>query len=70
MKSIGSYAFYGCKNLKSITIGSTGLNSDKIGKDAFKGIYSKVIISVPRGKATAYKKLLISKGVSKSAIIK
>lgn len=70
VKSIGSYAFYGCKNLKSITIGSTGLNSDKIGKDAFKGIYSKATISVPRGKATAYKKLLISKGVSKSAIIK
>ena len=69
-KIIGTWAFYGCKKLKSITIKTTKLTSKKVGKQAFKGIYAKATIKVPKSKRKAYKKMLKSKGVGSKAKIK
>lgn len=65
---IGSKAFYNCKKLKKITIKGTGLKS--AGKNAFKGIYKKAVITVPKKKVKAYKKILKSKGQAKTVKIK
>ena len=70
VSKIGKQAFYGCKNLKTITIKTTKLTSKNVGSKAFKGIYSKAKIKVPKSKLTGYKKLLKSKGVSSKAEIK
>lgn len=67
---IGSQAFYKCKSLKSITIKTTRLTSKNVGSRAFKGIYSKAAIKVPKSKVTVYKKLLKAKGISSQAEIK
>ncbi len=67
---IGKQAFYGCKKLKTITIKTTKLTSKKVGSKAFKGIYSKATIKVPKKKLKAYKKILKAKGVSSKAKIK
>jgi hypothetical protein len=62
-------AFYGCKNLKTITIKSIGLKT--VGKEAFKGINAKATIKVPAKKLSSYKKLLKGKGQgSKVKIVK
>ncbi len=66
--SIGSKAFYNCKKLKKITIKSTVLS--KVGSKAFKNIYKKATIKVPRKKLADYKKLLKGKGQSKTVKIK
>lgn len=68
VRSIGSKAFYNCKKLKTITINSTVLSY--VGIDAFKGIYKKATIKVPKKKLTAYKTLLTGKGQSKYVKIK
>ncbi len=70
ISKIGKQAFYGCKKLKSITIKTTKLTSKNVGKQAFKGIYAKATIKVPKSKLKAYKKLLKSKGVGSKAKIK
>ena len=70
ISKIGSKAFYGCKNLKNITIKTKKLTSSNVGKQAFKGINSKAKIKVPSSKLNSYKKLLKSKGVSAKATIK
>ena len=54
--TIGKKAFYGCKNLKNITINSSKLK--KIGKKAFGSIYSKAIIIVPESVKSKYEKLI------------
>ncbi|MDE6023950.1 MAG: leucine-rich repeat domain-containing protein [Lachnospiraceae bacterium] len=66
VKKIGKQAFYGCKNLKSITINTTKLKSSNVGANAFKGIYSKAAIKVPKSKKAVYQKLLKSKGAGKN----
>ena len=66
--NIGKQAFYGCKNLKKIVIKVTKLKS--IGKQAFKGIYKKATIYVPRKNYTKYKKMLKNKGQKKTVSIK
>ena len=66
--SIGDEVFYGCKNLKNITIKTTKLTS--IGSKAFKGIHAKATIKVPKKKLAAYKKILRKKGVGSKAKIK
>lgn len=69
IKTIGNYAFSGCKNLKTIQINSTKLKT--VGKNVFKGIHSKAIIKVPAKKLSNYKVLLKGKGQgSKVKIIK
>lgn len=64
---IGNCAFYGCKNLTSITISSKKIKT--VGKKAFSGIRPKAKIKVPSGKKNAYKKLFKGKGLSKKAKI-
>ena len=70
VSTIGKQAFYGCKKLKSITIKTTKLTSKKVGSKAFKEIYAKATIKVPKKKLNTYKKLLKSKGVGSKAKIK
>lgn len=59
--------FYGCKNLKIITIKSTNLKF--IGKNAFKGINPKARIKVPKSKLSYYKKLFAKKGLKNTVKI-
>lgn len=68
VKSIGASAFYGCKKLKNIDIKSAGLKT--IGKKAFKGVSAKATINVPKGKLSAYEKLLKGKGQKSTVTIK
>ena len=65
---IGKKAFYKCSKLKTITIKSKKLKS--AGKNAFKGIYKKAVIKVPKSKLKNYKKLLKKKGQSSKVKIK
>lgn len=62
VNKIGKQAFYGCKKLKNITIKTTKLTGKNVGSKAFKDIYAKATIKVPKSKLTSYKKLLKSKG--------
>lgn len=70
VSSISSKAFYGCKNLKKITVKTTKLTKKKVGKNSFKGIHKNAVIKVPKKKLNAYKKLFKSKGIGKKVIIK
>lgn len=65
---IGKKAFYKCSKLKTITVKSKKLKS--AGKNAFKGIYKKAVIKVPKSKLKNYKKLLKKKGQSSKVKIK
>lgn len=67
---IGSYAFSGCKSLKTVTIKSTKLKASSVGSKAFTKIQAKATIKVPKGKKTAYKKFLLKKGITKKMKIK
>lgn len=70
VRSIGKQAFSGCKNLKTITIKTPYLTKKSVGAKAFKGIYAKATIKVPKKQKKVYQKLLKSKGVGKKAKIK
>lgn len=61
VKTIGTKAFYGCKNLKKITIKSRIL--EKVGSKAFTGTNKKITINVPNANVPLYKKLLKNKGL-------
>ncbi len=63
MSSIGGNAFYGCKNLKKITVKTSALTAKKTGKKVFKGIYSRAVIKVPKKKSAAYKKIFKKSGI-------
>ena len=62
---IGKKAFYGCKNLKNITIKTMKLTKKNVGSKAFSGIHAKAVIKVPKKKQSAYKKILKARGVTK-----
>ena len=64
---IGTAAFYGDKKLKTIVISSAKLKS--VGKQAFKGIYTKAVVKAPKSRLSAYKKLLKRAGLPKKARI-
>lgn len=70
VKTIGKNAFYGCKKLNNIKILTKKLTKSSVGKNAFKGIYSKAKIQVPASKWKSYKTLLKARGVSGKASIK
>ena len=70
VKTIGAKAFYKCSKLKKIVIKSTKLTTLSVKTNAFKGIYRKATIKVPAKKLKAYKKLLLKRGVPKTAKIK
>ena len=66
---IGKNSFYGCKNLKTITIKSTNLKS--VEKNAIKNINKNATIKVPKNLYGKYKKLFKSNtGYKKSMKIK
>ena len=60
---IGSKAFYGCKNLKSLRIKTTSLTKKSVGGNAFKGIHPKAKVKVPKKKLRDYQKILKAKGI-------
>lgn len=63
VKTIGTKAFYGCKKLKTITVKSKVVT--KVNKNAFKGIYKKAKIKLPKmssKKFKKYKKKFANKG--------
>lgn len=68
VRTIGKKAFYGCKNLKKITVYSSIIK--KVGAKAFKGINKKAVIKVPSKKYKAYKKVFKGKGQVKTVTIK
>ena len=70
VRTIGTQAFAGCKNLKNITIQTPYLTKKSVGAKAFKGISDKAVIKVPKKQFKAYQKLLKTKGVSKKVKIK
>lgn len=70
VSKIGNKAFYKCKKLKSITIQSKKLTGKNVGSNAFRGIYAKASIKVPKSKLPAYKKLLKAKGAGSKVKVK
>lgn len=68
VKSIEKEVFYGCKNLKKVTVKSQKLTS--VGKNALKGVHKKAVIKVPKSRYTKYKKLFKNKGQRKTVTIK
>lgn len=54
--AIGNKAFYQCKSLKTIKINSKKLK--KVSKTAFSQINKKAVMTVPKGKKKAYKKII------------
>jgi hypothetical protein len=68
IKKIGKRAFYNCKNLKSITIKSELLKKGSIGANAFKGLPSDAVVTVPKEKLSTYKSILKSKGLKNQKV--
>lgn len=64
VKNIGKKAFYKCNNLRTVEIKTTKLTSSKVGANAFKGIYKKATIKVPKRKFSVYKSILKKKGAA------
>lgn len=54
VKKIGANAFYGCKNVKKVTIKTTKLTAKNVGKNAFKGLNKKVKLVLPKSKTKQY----------------
>lgn len=67
VKTIGAKAFYGCGKLKTLVFKTAKLTSAGVGANAFAGTYKKAAVTCPKSKLTAYKKLLVKKGVSEKA---
>ncbi len=65
--TIGSKAFYKDSKLKTITVKSKKVKS--VGKNAFKSIYKRATIKVPKSKKSTYK-TLFKKGQPKTVKIK
>ena len=70
VKKIGAKAFYKCSKLKTITVKTSKLTSKTVGANAFKGIYGKATIKVPKAKLKAYTTLLKKKGIGKNVKVK
>ena len=56
VSKIGDRAFYKCSNLKDITFKSKVM--ERIGKQAFRGVPSKAVVTVPKNMKTTYQRLL------------
>ena len=61
-------ALKNCKKLKKVIVKS--LTIKKVGACAFKNIYKKAVIKVPKKMLKTYKKLFKGKGQKKTVIIK
>lgn len=70
IRNIGKRAFYRCYNLKTVKMKTSKLVNNQVGKQAFKGIYKKAVIKVPKKQLKVYKKLLKIRGVGKKVKIK
>ena len=70
VKKIGKKAFYGDKKISKFTINTSKLTASSGGKNAFSKTSSKMTVKVPKKKVSAYKKLLVKKGLSKKAKVK
>lgn len=68
VRKIGARAFANCKKLNKITIKSKKLKANSIGKQAFKGGYSRPTVKVPKKYKSRYRKALKIRGMSKYAI--
>lgn len=49
---------------RAAAIKTTKLTSSKVGANAFKGIYKKAVIKVPKRKFSVYKSILKKKGAA------
>ena len=67
---IGKNAFYGCKKLTSITIKSSRLTLNNIGKNAFKNTSPKATVKVPKKQKALYNQILKKRGLNKKAKVK
>ena len=67
VKTIGKYAFNGCKRLKKVILKTSLLKS--VGAGAFKDIKANATVKVPAKKLSAYKKLLKKSGIGKKVKI-
>ena len=67
---IGKNAFYGCKNLTSITIKSSQLTLKNIGKNAFKNTSPKATVKIPKKQKALYNQILKKRGLNKKAKVK
>ena len=67
---IGKNAFYGCKNLTSITIKPSQLTLKNIGKNAFKNTSPKATVKVPKKQKALYNQILKKRGLNKKAKVK
>ena len=67
---IGKKAFYGCKNLTSITIKPSQLTLKNIGKNAFKNTSPKATVKVPKKQKALYNQILKKRGLNKKAKVK
>lgn len=70
VRKIGKQAFLSCKKLQKITIETKYLNKRIVGRKAFKGVYSRTTVKVPKGKVNTYRKILQLVGLSKKARVK
>ena len=62
LNKIGANAFNGDKKLTKITLKTTKLTKNSIGKNALKGTNKKLVIKVPKSKVKNYKKYFKNKG--------
>jgi hypothetical protein len=60
---IGKQAFAKCSKLKTLIIKTTKLTEKSVGSNAFKGIFAKAKVTVPKKQKKEYKKMLKKKGI-------
>lgn len=68
VKTIGSGAFSGCRQMGVIEIQSAKI--EKIGKNAFRGLGKDVTVICPKKCVKRYRTMLRKAGLSKSAVVK
>lgn len=70
VSTIGTKAFYGDKNLKTVTLKTSSLAKSKIGANAFKNIKASCTFKVPSKKVKSYTKIFQAKGAGKKIKVK
>lgn len=70
VKTVGKKAFYGCKNLKKITIKTTKLALKNVGGKAFANGNKKVTVTVPKKKQKSYQSILKKRGLGAGSTIR
>ena len=70
IKSIGSKAFYNCASLSRMTVKTKKLKASKVKGTSFWGLPENAVIRVPSGKATSYRKIFRSVGLSSEVKVK